>query len=108
MNHKTSLDPISIKLDDGQEMLISPFFVEDGYTEVSRTKRKLEHVKKALQSSIATTAKAIKESVQDVSPDEASIELSFGFAIKSSELIAVLVNSSAEGAIKVTLTWKNG
>jgi len=50
---------------------------------------------------------ALAKCLLAVAPTETKVELNVGFQAKAGKLLAVFMDSSASGALKVTLTWSH-
>lgn len=58
-----------------------------------------------LQETIANTAQSVYDSLQEMQPDEWSVELNIGFKGKAT-IIPILVSGEGNGSLKVTAKWK--
>jgi hypothetical protein len=92
-----------ITLDDGQQILVETTAV---FGETDVTSLSIQSDAGQLFRKIGSLANDLRSIFETIQPDEASIEVGVGFAVESGKLTAVLMKGSAEGNIKVSLTWK--
>lgn len=59
----------------------------------------------ALTAPIERLSREVLEALKRASPTKATVELSFGVAIESSGLVAMIGKGKGEGSITVTLEW---
>ena len=98
---------IAFTTDDGTRILIEPAGPRSGPVDVSRAssvKQAGEHFNQVLDQ-VRQVAQAVGGKLGDLPrrPDEVTVELGIGIAASANAFIA---QSTANAALKVTLTWK--
>ena len=92
---------LAVKLDDGATMVIAVEQV--GSTLVADTSiiTKLSNI----TSSIEHVSRSVLDAVRRAGPGKATVELGFGLAIESGQVVALFGKGRGEASIKVTLEW---
>jgi hypothetical protein len=60
---------------------------------------------KVVTRTVRGVATELHKALQDASPDRVSVELGFDFAVKGSQLVALVVDGEVGASIKVKLEW---
>ncbi|KAF4410232.1 MULTISPECIES: CU044_2847 family protein [Streptomyces] len=57
---------------------------------------------------VTGVARSLADAARSVRPDEVSVEFGIELTAKSGKVVGLLADGEAKGAIKVTLTWRDG
>lgn len=93
-----------VKLDDGGTMVIAAEQVGSTLVADAGIIAKLSNI----TSSIEHVSRDVLDAVRRAGPDKATVELGFGLAIESGQVVALFGKGKGEASIKVTLEWTRG
>jgi hypothetical protein len=106
MNSRKRLLPVDV--DDETTLWIEATMV-GGETEVAYSEKAFSREAfAALTSAMEAVSREIKESISKVKPQKVKIEFGIEAAVKSGELVSILVSADSTSTFKITLEWEPG
>jgi len=93
--------PISVKLEDGGTMVVVAEPVGDTLVSAGDVVARLS----TITSSIERVSRDVLAAVRRAGPGKATVELGFGLAIESGQVVALFGKGRGEASIRVILEW---
>lgn len=79
----------------------------DGPSNVSATSVLQRLDPEELRSTIHAVSESLRQALEQLAPNEVSIEFGLEFVLKTGKLTSVLAEASGAASVKVAVTWKN-